>query len=150
MDDFKVAIIDKEVKKIGDAKDEGCLHIQVLIDYIKENFSDYKIFDVLNTRHSPEIAAYLISRLGYPVFLNITKDVKKYGKTGIFIMPNKLDEDLKETIINFSSGIEDYSVTIFYDLEIIEGVLDAKNKTSMEFSSPSELLKSFFDKDKRK
>lgn len=146
MDNYKIAIINDKIDKIGDTSVEDSMHIQVLIDYIKEHYKENKMFDILNIRHSPEIAAYLISRLGNIVFLNITKDVKKYGKTGIFIMPDEIDDGLKEKVIDFSRSIDDYSVTIFYDLDIKEGVLDSKNSSSIEFNNPKELLVDFFDR----
>ena len=146
MDNYKIAIINDKVDKIGDTNVEDYMHIQVLIDYIKKHYKEHKMFDVLNTRHSPEIAAYLISRLGNIVFLNITKDVKKYGKTGIFIMPDEIDEELKERVIEFSKSVNDYSITIFYDLEIKDGLLDSKINSSVEFNNPQEMLISFFNR----
>lgn len=157
MDNYKFAIIygkdDSErdiqagkIEKYGNIELGDLNHIDYLLEYIDNKFSDVDMFKALNNRHTPEIAAFLISRLGHVVFLNATKNAKRYGKTGIFIMPDEITEKQKETIYSFYEEIKDFSVTIIYNLKITDGFLDGVNLAPVNKEDSKKLLDSFFIK----
>lgn len=158
MDDYKITILYgnndsvKNIKKgtfenIGNMKtDTDIPHIQLFLDYINNLYKDVKMFDILNERHSPETAAFLISRLGNIVFLNITKEHKKYGKLGIFIMPDHIDYIMQEQLLKLSETIKDFSISIYYDLEVKDGLLDSKIISFVDSKTPKEVLTAFFKK----
>ncbi len=157
MDNYKFAIIygndDRKrnieagkIEKHGDIQNGDLCHIDCLIEYIDDKYSDVEMFKVLNNRHAPEIAAFLISKLGSVVFLNVTKDAKKYGKSGFLMMPDVISEKQKETMYAFCNEIKDYNVSIFYNLNIVDGFLDGANLVPMNREEPQKLLDSFFNK----
>ncbi len=145
-DDSKRNIEVGKIEKYGDLRIGDLNHIDYLIEYIDSKYSDIDMFKVLNNRHAPEIAAYLISRLGSVVFLNATKDAKKYGKTGFFMMPDAITEEQKESMYAFCSEIKDFNVSIYYNLKIVDGFLDGANLFPMAREEPQKLLDSFFNK----
>lgn len=145
-DDCKRNIEDGRIERYGNLITGDLNHIDYLIEYINSKYSDVEMFKILNDRHAPEIAAFLISRLGSVVFLNVTKDVKKCGKSGFIMMPDVISEKQKETMYIFCNEIKDYNVSIFYNLNIIDGFLDGDNFVSMEKEEPHKLLDSFFNK----
>jgi hypothetical protein len=157
MDNYKFAIINGEdnsekdiqagkVERYGNIEFGDLNHIDYLMEYIDNKFSDVPMFKSLNNRHTPEIAAFLISRLGYIVFLNATKNAKRYGKTGIFIMPDEITDKQKEALYSFYEEIKDFSVTIIYNLKIVDGFLDGVNLAPVNKEDSKKLLDSFFSK----
>lgn len=137
---------DGKVEKFGNILLEDFNHIHYLIEYIDNNFSDIPLFKSLNKRHSPEIAAFLISRLGNIVFLNVTQNIKRFGKSGIFVMPDKITEKQKTTLYYFLEEIKDFSITIIYKLKIVDGILDGDNLVQGDKDNSKNLLDSFFSK----
>ncbi len=161
MDNYKFAVIYGNVDSKGDIKDShierygdiefGDLnHIDYLMEYISKRFKDVEMFKALSNRHSPEVAAFLISRLGHVVFLNATKNAKKYGKAGIFIMPDQISEEQKRAIYSFYEEVKDYSITIIYDLKVVDGILDGVNLAPVNREDARKLLDSFFTKTENK
>jgi len=157
MDNYKFAVIygnedceknieDGKIEKYGDIKLSDFNHIDYLLEFIDSKFHDVNMFKTLNNRHTPEIAAFLISRFGHTIFLNATKDAKKYGKSGIFIMPDKISKKQKEAIYSFFEEIKDFSITIIYNLKIVDGILDGISLAPINKEESKKLLNSFFVK----
>ena len=99
MDYFKIAIIGSNgnIDALGSDTEE--LHSICLLDYANKNY-DNKIFKQLNFRHRPEVISYfLVSLYNDIVFLNTTKDVKKYGYMGILMLPDALNEASSSTTL---------------------------------------------------
>lgn len=157
MDKYKIAFIygvtdeqrkteDGELKFYGE-NIEDSFHSVYLVEFIQEKYPDFKMFQKLNYKHQPEMIAYLLSRVCHHiVFLNTTKDVEKYGKTGTFIMPKDISEKQWETLFLFCDSIPDYQVTINYDIVLVDGLLDSKSLSSTENSNPRSLMESYFRK----
>lgn len=145
-EDSKRDIRDGQIEKYGDIKFSDLNHIDYLMEYISQKFKDVEMFKALNNRHSPEVAAFLISRLGHAVFLNATKNAKKYGKSGIFIMPDEISDKQKEALYSFYEEIKDFSITIIYNLKIVDGFLDGVNLASVNREDSKKTLDSFFEK----
>lgn len=157
MDDYKIAFIygiTDEQRKTEEGKlefygenIENSFHSAYLVEFIQEKYSDFKVFQNLNHRHQPEMIAYLLSRVCHHiVFLNTTKDVEKYGKTGTFIMPEDNSDKQWETLFLFCDSIPDYRISINYDITLVDGLLDSKSLSSTENSTPRSLMESYFQK----
>lgn len=157
MDNYKFAVIygkdDNEkdiqagkIEKYGNIELGDLNHIDYLLEYIDNKFSNVDMFKALNNRHTPEIAAFLISRLGNVVFLNATKNAKRYGKSGIFIMPDEISDKQKEALYSFYEEIKDFSITIIYNLKIVDGFLDGVNLAPVNREDSKKILDSFFEK----
>ncbi len=152
MDQYKIALINKngQIEKIGETMDEMQLHSVCLLEFALKNYPDVPIFKKLTNRHTPEIISYFYTLLGNIVFLNTTKDEKKYGKTGFFMFPNGITENQQVSIFAFAQSIKDFSTTIFYDLKLVDGMIEEKALSSMDYQYPEELLKSYFEKGKER
>lgn len=156
MDNYKLAFIhghsDKErniqegkIEKYG-VLDEGSLHILSLLDYAKETYPDVPIFKQLNDRYAPEAVGYIYTKLGDIVFLNMTTDVQKYGKTGLIMLPDNITEKQKEGLYTLAEMIDGYSICISYDLELVDGILEGKELYTVENQKPTKVLDSYFQK----
>lgn len=97
-DDENRNIKEGNIERLGDAHDEEQLHINCLLEYAKHRYSDIGIFKKLNSNHMPETAGYFFTLFGHIVFFNTTKNVEKYGKSGIFLMPQELT-DIQKIIL---------------------------------------------------
>lgn len=90
--------VDGQVKngvcdRIGGSNQEE-IHILCFQEFCKSHFLDIKAFQNLSIRSSIDIVSYFLSQvMGHAVFLNSTKDIKKYGYSGIFVMPPELTEE---------------------------------------------------------
>lgn len=152
MDQYKIALIDEhgQVERIGDATDDMQLHSVCLLEFALKKYPDVSIFKRLNNRHTPEIISYFYTLLGNAVFLNTTKEEEKYGKTGFFMLPNDMTEEQQESILLFSKSIKGFSTTIFYDLKLVDGMIDEKALSSMEPECSEELLRAYFETKKER
>lgn len=155
MENCKIAIIygdmdeernDKkgEVEKIGNIND-SYYHIICLLNLAKDKFSDVKEFNMLNIHHTPEIASYFFTKLGHIIFLNTSN---KKSKMGFLFLPNNISDVLKEALYNFVNEISDYQLYVFYNLEIIDGVLEGEQLqlSSVENVNAIDLLNLYFSK----
>lgn len=113
MDNYKIAIIygnnddkrnikDGSIELLGKQTQDD-LHIMNLINYLNEKYSDVDFFKQITIRHMPEIPSYFITQFGHAVFLNMTKNVQKYGKCGMFLMPDNISDMIcrKKHYMNF-------------------------------------------------
>lgn len=160
MDDYKIAFIhgDNYIEKgLLDGQIEFCgkydkdsLHVINLLDYAKEKFSEETIFEKLTSRHQPEVISYFLAKMGIIVFLNMTKydeeHLRKYKKSGMFLMPDELTEKQKESLISFCSRISDFNIIINYDLTIDMGLLDSKTIMGFNHETPLELINTYFER----
>ncbi len=155
MEDYKLAfiygageevrgLIDGEIQNIGNAHDKDELHINCLLKFAKNKYGDVNVFNRLNHRHRPEIAAYFFSLFGHIVFFNITRDAKKYGKMGLFIMPLEITDKQKESLTAFVKTIDDFHVDICYDLKLIDGILDGREIQAFNGETPEKLLEIYY------
>jgi len=160
MDDYKIALIhgdNFEDRGLIDGKLEYCgeiskdsLHVVNLLNYAKQNFPDISIFQQLSVRHQPEIISYFLTKLGYVVFLNMTRydseHLKKYGKFGMFLLPDKLTDNQKEALNDFCSSISNFDISINYDLSIDTGILDSKTIQGFNHEKPIDLLNVYLNR----
>lgn len=160
MDDYRIAFIygvtddecnikDGELEFYGDANDSELSHSQCLKDHAEEHFPNVKVFNMLNFRHRPEVISYFYTVLGHIVFLNITKNVKKYGKSGLFLLPNEITEKQRVTLKRFCENISDYSISIMSDLKIEDGILDGRELSSVEKQNPAAVFDLYFGREER-
>lgn len=160
IDSYKLAIIygkedniknikDGQIEMRGNAYDFDVIHIKCLLDFAKERYPEVEIFKRLNYKHTPEIASYFLTLLDNIVFLNTTKDIEKYGKTGIFMMPKTFSEMQIDTLISFTENLKDYSISICYDLELVDGILESKELHSLDKKQAIKLLETYLQKENR-
>lgn len=119
-----------------------------MLDYTKEYYPQVPIFKQLNPRHQPEVIAYFLVKMGHIVFFNTTKydedNLRKYGRTGFFMLPNHLTEKQKECLENFTEQISNYNIFITYNIEMLDGILDSSTYNSVENVTPKELITKYF------
>ena len=135
-----------QIEMIGDAHDEDELHIKCIMDYTSLKYSDLSMFKQLNERHTPETFAYFYTLLGHIVFFNNTKNIEKYGKLGLLMMPKNITEIQKQSLYEFIETIPDFSIVISYDFKVEDGFLEDKEMSSVNKESPKDLLDKYFDK----
>lgn len=154
MDNYKIAFIHGDNfkdKGLIDGKFEVCgenskdsLHVMNLLDYANLNFPEVSIFQKLSIRHQPEVISYFMTKLGIIVFLNMTKyddeHLRKYGRSGMFMLPDELTDKQKESLIEFAKSIENFDIMINYDLSIDTGILDSKTIQGFNHETPQELI----------
>ena len=164
MDNYKIAFIhsDKfEHKNLNDGQIvyhgkmiEDSFHVINLLEYARNNFSDVSVFNQLTIRHQPEIISYFLSKLGIIVFLNMTKyddkNLKKYGRSGMFMMPDELTDKQVESLKQFAETIPNFSVFINYDFNLDTGLLDAKSLHGFDKETPRELIDIYLERYKNK
>ncbi len=148
-DDEKRNIKDGEIEMIGNAHDEDELHIKSLLDYSKEKYSDIEVFKRLTIKHTPDVAGYFFTLFGHIIFFNTTKNIEKYGKTGIFMMPKIISEKQRESLKDFIEILDEYSINICYDLELVDGILEAKELHSVNKENSIKLLNTYLQKENK-
>lgn len=149
MNDYKLAIIndiDNMIEKCGSINNDD-LHINCLLNYIKEKYSDNKLLNQLNGRHTPETVGYYLTLFDNNIlFFNTTSDVFKYGRTGFFMLPKEISNSQKEKLYEFASELTDYSVDIAYDFTVDDGFLNASELKSSDTGDVINLLDTYFEK----
>lgn len=162
MDKYKIALIygNNFVEKgIEEGKIDYCgemgsdsLHVVSLLNYAKEKFSEIPVFQQLSIRHQPEVIAYFLTRLGIIVFFNMTKydenHIKKYGRNGMFMMPDELTPKQEESLKEFTKSINDFKCSINYDLTIDTGILDSKIIQSLNHETSNEIVDIYLERKK--
>lgn len=148
IDDYKIAVIsngtadgklsDGELLKYGE-KDQYEMHTLCFFDFCQEYYPEVAIFKRLTIRHTPEVYSYFLQDLGNIVFLNTTSEtsIKKYGKTGMIVLPQNPSEMQKESLQTFAEELSDYHISIFYDLALIDGMVKGNelHSSSLEDST---------------
>lgn len=147
-DDITRNIIAGQLEKYGNILEDK-LHIECLLKYIKEKGFTEDIFNKLTIKHAPEVVAYLISKKGHIVFLNITKKIKTQGKNGLFIIPDDISPLLEESLFMFADSIKDFNVSILYNLRLSEGFLDGKELVPEFNENPRTMLERYFEETKK-
>lgn len=166
MDDKKIAFIfgsDKEevgiydggIEKVGNIKD-GAIHATCLVEYGREKYPEASIFQKLNNRYMPEAISYFfINPYNHAVFLNTTKyyddgKISKHGKTGLLLLPNQLTAKQEEAIGKFLDEVQDYSVSITYNLSIIAGFVEGSEILSLSKTDTKGAFQAYLEKTKEK
>ena len=148
-DDERRDIKNGKIEMIGNIHDENEIHIICLLEHAKERYPDIEIFKRLNNRHTPDIAGYFFTLLGHIVFFNTTKNIEKYGKTGMFMMPKSLSDNQRKTLIEFVENLEEYHISICYDLDLVDGILEAKELYPLEKEKPLKLLGTYLQRENK-
>lgn len=145
MDYFKIAIIGSNgnIDALGSDIEE--LHSICLLDYANKNY-DNKIFKQLNFRHRPEVISYfLVSLYNNVVFLNTTKDIKKYGYMGVLMLPEYMSDAQKDSLNRFLERIEKFNVCLVTNLYLDEVFLQANELYPISDETPRELVDRYFN-----
>lgn len=145
-DDKNRNIKEGQIEKLGVTSDTETMHVEYLLDYARERYSDIQVFKQFNVRYAPETVGYFFTLFGHIVFFNTTTNILKYGKTGVFLMPPDISAVQKASLYHFLSEINDFNVTIFYDLQINGGILDGKESTHIEKGNCMQLFDMYFEK----
>ena len=143
MNYFKIVIINSNgsVDTIGN--DPEKLHSVYLLDYAKQKY-DSEIFKRLNFRHRPQVISYfLVSLYNDIIFLNTTKDVKKYGYMGILILPDSISASQEESLHSFLDKIENFDIFLATDLTLKEGLVQANELYPVSNETPKDLVKRY-------
>lgn len=120
-------------------------HSESLLEYAKDNYKNIPIFSKLNYRHTPETISYFYTLLGDVVFLNTTKDIKRHGYTGLFILPLEVSPEQKEQTLEFADSLKEYQVRILHHLSLEYGILNGEEMQQTLCNSPKELLIHYFE-----
>jgi len=72
--------------------------------------------------------------------------MKKYGKFGMFLLPDKLTDNQKEALNDFCSSISNFDISINYDLSIDTGILDSKTIQGFNHEKPIDLLNVYLNR----
>ena len=160
IDKYKIVFIHGDQfkeKGLEDGKIEFCgayeednLHSFNLLTYAKEKFSEMPIFNQLNVRHQPEVIAYFLTKLGIMVFLNSTKydeiSLKKYGRSGIFLMPDSPTEKQQNTLLELTNTMSSFDTSINYNLLMEDGILNSKQISNINQEKPIDLANKYLKK----
>lgn len=120
-------------------------HSEALLEYAKNNYKNIPIFSKLNYRHTPETISYFYTLLGDVIFLNTTKDIKRHGYTGLFILPLEVSPEQKEQTLEFADSLKEYQVRILHHLSLEYGILNGEEMQQTLCNSPKELLLHYFE-----
>lgn len=113
------------------------LHVLCFSDYWKKHFQEIPAFGNLTYRNYINDIAVHFARLGHAMFVNTTKDVKAYGYTGFFTLPNYLTEEQIQMIQSLFPELEGFRIVINYDFTVEDGYINCKtiensNRTCVE------------------
>jgi len=114
-------------------------------EFTLDNYKNIPIFSKLNYRHTPETISYFYTLLGDVVFLNTTKDIKRHGYTGLFILPLEVSPEQKEQTLEFADSLKEYQVRILHHLSLEYGILNGEEMQQTLCNSPKELLLHYFE-----
>ena len=159
MDEYKIAIFhgdnpidfnhgfqDGEIEIFG-KREEKAYHILEFIERIKEKYNDVPLLCGVKPTYPGHAPACFFTLLGDPVFYNNTPNDKKYGKMGQLYLPNSISTEQKESVLEFAKTISNYQISIFYDIQIIEGEICSKTKTIMPEKDNYNFIKELFEHD---
>ena len=123
MDNYLACVIKNsgEIDYIGRI-DEYLHHDKPMYNYIKDNYKEVLNYELNDTTRF-EIFAYYLTEKGNIVFLNDTTrdiEVKNPIKTGVFLLPKEINEELKESLDKFIDEIEGYDVFIYSDMSLAD------------------------------
>lgn len=154
IDNYKLAIVhdydanDKNFEQAIDyvGSDFEKIHSEHLLDYANEHYGNVKVFQKLNCRHTPEtIGFFMLKIFNDIIFFNTTKDIDKYGYTGLFLLPDNISSSQKELLYDFAFSIEKYKVSILHSLKLEDGILMSDNMYVGEKETPREMLDRYFE-----
>lgn len=148
MEQHKLAVIniDGEINRRGDRRNEQLLHATCLLEYISEKYPNNESLKKLNFRHTANTIGFFLTLYGNIILLNTTKHEEKYGKSIYLMMPSALTEEQRKSLENLLETIPTYFLTIAYDMEVVDGILDGKELSSTEKRPPIEVLKMYYKK----
>lgn len=150
MNNFKIAIIPSEKMNDGNlitrgVIEEGTFHSKYLLDYAKETYPAYPIFEQLTISHQPETISFFLEELGNIVFLNMAHNDKKDTHSGTLFLPKVVTEKQKDTLYTFIENMHLKSLSIAYDLYLEDGIADGKEKYIDNYQSGIDLLDQYFN-----
>jgi len=134
------------IDRRGDRSDEDLLHISCLIEFIKEKYPNNKTLNQLTMRHTANTGGFFLTLYGNIVVFNTTKHEEKYGKSIFTMMPSSISEEQKKSLEELLAGMPTYSMTIAYDLQVVEGILEGKEFSSTEKVPPMNILEKYYQK----
>ena len=145
---LELGIIEGKIDKVGHIND-GRIHASYLLEFASNNYPEVDIFKRLNIRHEPEVISLFYTQyFNHIVFLNTTSFNSEgkitHGKTGTFLLPNDISLKQKESLYEFLNMIDDYSVTILYNVDIVDGIFDGKEIRPISGITPSSLFDKYF------
>lgn len=154
MDNYKLAFIhgDEDKKrniKVGDVEyigdRESDLHAECLLEYANKHYEDIEIFKKLSIRHNPEVIGFMfLNCFNDIVYFNTTKNVEKYGRSGLFLLPDDISDLQKKGLLEFARTIENYKVNIFHSLRLEDGMLMGDEIILSTFETPEQMLNKYF------
>lgn len=127
----------------GNIYDEEVFHSQCLLDFAQVYFSDKSIFNKLSFRHAPTTIGYFYTLFGHVLLLNTSS--AKHGRSLNIMMPNNISDDVRDKLYKVISELEDFSLTILYDLELSEGIIKGSEMSTYSSEDRIKLLDSYFD-----
>ena len=127
----------------GNIYDEEVFHSQCLLDFANVYFSDKTIFQKLNFRHAPTTIGYFYTSFGHVLLLNTSSD--KHGRSLNIMMPDNISDEVRDKLYKLIFELDDFSLTIFYDLVLSDGIIKGSEMTTYSSDDRIKLLDSYFD-----
>ena len=136
--------------RIGSTEKED-FHIFCFREFCKSHFLDIKAFQNLSYRSSIDVVSYFLSQvMGHVVFLNTTKDIEKYGYSGMFFMPPELTEEQAKLVTSFTEELTSFQIVVNYDMALNAGIIEAKTKQATSDVNIKKFIQNFIDIQYRK
>lgn len=144
MEYFKIVIIHSNgnIEYIGENVDE--LHLASLLEYAKKHYNN-KIFEQLNYRHKPGVIGYFFLRFyGDIIFLNTTRNIKKYGYTGTLLLPDEINDIQKESLLQFLDTIPNFYMILATNLRLEDGIVEDDEGFPVSDATPRNVVEQYF------
>lgn len=141
-----VAIINGESEDDGDIIYLGYnfnydYHAQCLIDYAKYKYPQISGFENIDYMSEPNLPLYYLSRLNNIIFTNVSVDDEKRG---MLYLPKKISERQLEILLNFINTVQEFKITIVYDLSLIDGMVFGRDLNILQLDNTKEEIEDYF------
>lgn len=135
---------DKDIHNIKEIDDIDRLktHIDYLLAYGKEKYSDVQVFNLLSEKHFYQVIVYFLSIFNNIVYLNIS--LSKHQQKGLLFMPDEISEKQRESLFEIAHESPNVNVQILYDLTFDDGNIDLQEFDSRRGLSFEDVLKDYF------
>ncbi len=151
MDEYRLALICGNIEETDKLKDGMTiklgklgiedLHGAILLDFAEQHYPNIPWLERYRNSYHAEVIAYFYTLMGYIVFFNTTKENKKYGNNGLFMMPRKITPKQEASLQKLASELNGYDVDLVYHLHVADGLVDGEViSKSKNLKTPSQLV----------
>ena len=155
IDDYKIAIIPSkgcEQLEEGEITYFGLstfyfYHNLAFRDFCKKYYKEILNKQDINDNSPAELYAYYLQSYGNIVIANLThaRTIEKYGKEAMVFMPEEVSEKQKQSFETLTKEMDDYQISILYDMTIVRDNLFSNNIYQKSDEKPLDLATRYFD-----